>query len=960
MKRRSNVILIIVSLLLFICIGTVIHETRADEQDMTFTIPVTVRVTGANAGTPSPGAAVFHFNIWSGNPMAPITIISNAVSTNGFGEFYGELVFSIPEAYAEDLLFAPLYIQQFDGNADWQFDTNLMEFNWRSGTGFLRLPDMLDYIYVTNVYSPQPAPTQPEPTQPEPTRPEPVPELPKEPADPPATENLEEQPVVIQEDSDKTIFTLPVYVGVTRYAGDAVPAATFHFGLGGINKDQEYEWINDIVSTPGEGVFGGNISFSVPAGEALTQLIETGFDVKERYAVVPGWSFAGEVYHIDLFREDGVLKGEIRRLRNATTAAPGRKLLYFLNYYSAIYGVPSRSPASLLGVEDILKELWDLDHVILMNTFHVVKNDEKWEVSWQAQKEGHTIGDCQMTIRYAKGDEDYTSVSLSDVLRVVDGGIYIKLDSIAEVYTSLCGKPFPAADMIPGTDWTAFNQRNISWLDLTALDRLFRTLVHDAGDAFDEYAVKKIDNGYELSGSRQEWDSFRLKALEMAKEKHEEWYGLALDAAASQEMKELAAYCENSFVTINQEAASDAERLALLSVKFPVLLKKELTEFYSSWQHPDRYHYTFWLSGRIEDDDKDIRFDSSFATAEVQGQAEISIPERSASGSDYLHELIKILLREEDSRPDATPDDTPDDNTPDGSPEDSEQAPGDNSQTSTNSNFYVTFLENKTYAPKIWKTNADGTKERVERGYYYEGESVVIWVTLLNITGKDLSYIRVFDASSDEPITYDPRFYSDALAGTEWYLEEMENQTKRSFLYHHVITHEEAAAGEFTLKAYAVGFDAKSADFDSYVSETKEITLKTSDERTPASYKIGLKTEPTLEIHELTQADNWKDDEAFYAPGDTLKMRIVVKNETERTFYNIDIETDIAPESVLLIGELEPGTETSFDFTLKVDSVDAEAGEIFFQAWLNCTDQNGKEIKVDARVYKIVTDFIEE
>ena len=605
----------------------------------TFTIPATVVVNGASEATPHPGNPAFHFNIWSGNTGIKLNIVSNVVYTSGFGEFSGNLVFTVPQSQAAALKASPLYVQQFDGNDDWIFDTYVMQFEWADDAGFWRwpradvasAPKVKRYdVYVTNIYDPKAKVPQTDPVQPTQPEPQNTPET--------STSEVIESPIEIIEDDDKTQITLPINVGVEKYSTDTPPAAVFHFGIYGMRKAQEYEWVNDVVYTQGEGIYQGSICFTVPAGEPLEQLIETGFDVRERSAVVPGWSFAGEVYHIDLSRKDGVLQAEIRRLRNVTTAESGKKVLYFLNHYGMDQGEPVTMPGSALGIEDIFRNILDMDCIVLSDTIHYQNDDGQWEISWTALRKDKAIGDFDLTLKYAEEDEDYEEFYLTDVLRVTRDGIFIKLGKIAEVYTELCGKDFPAADAIPDGKWTGFTQETISWLNLPMADELIRRMIRDAGRVFDEFETECVDQGYEMTGDSELWDSFEMLALDMAQLYHEEWYDLALQAAASKDAKDFVSFYEDTFVEFNDLEMNNAGLMYLLRQKYPEIL----TDFAFRVLLQEDGINAAELSGQLEDEEDGVRiFDSLLEVQEAAGDAKhMGAPKNYESGSDYLNALI--------------------------------------------------------------------------------------------------------------------------------------------------------------------------------------------------------------------------------------------------------------------------------------------------------------------------------
>ena len=200
-----------------------------------------------------------------------------------------------------------------------------------------------------------------------------------------------------------------------------------------------------------------------------------------------------------------------------TTAASGLRILYFLNLYGKNDGKPIEMPSNIMGIEDVLREIHALDYAEFSDTFEFEKDGGKWKVTWTAVKDGYTIGDVDVKIRYAKDGGKAKDVKIKDVLRVTEDGIYVKLGEIAEAYETLCGKDFPAADLIPDDEWTGFTQEEIQWLDLSALDELFRRLRNDSGRVFDVLPVETTENGYAFSGGTDEWNDFRQKVAALTK-----------------------------------------------------------------------------------------------------------------------------------------------------------------------------------------------------------------------------------------------------------------------------------------------------------------------------------------------------------------------------------------------------------------------------------------------------------
>ncbi|MBQ6551591.1 MAG: hypothetical protein IJL78_09310 [Lachnospiraceae bacterium] len=623
---------------------------QAQPETETFTVPAHVAVSGASESTPSPGQAVFHFKIWAGDSSVNITTVSNAVTTNGFGEFINDLVFTVPKSQVDALKNGGLFIQQLDGNANWQFDTRITSFFWDSFTySFMRWTNLTEptapkvkfnYVYVTNIYSPV-ADTTPAQPQPAPT-PENAGPVTPETWTPvaPDTSRLQERLIKIEENDDEAVFTLPIDIGVEQYRTDTPPEAVFHFGLYGMKKDQEYEWENDVVYTHGEGIYSGTISFRVPQGEQLDQLIETGFDVRERSAAVPGWSFAGEVYHVDLYRVDGELLGNIRRLRNVATAESGLKVLYFLNLYGKDGGTPYLMPGNILGIEDLLREIHGKDRILLKDTFRIEKDGKEWEILFTAVKEGTVIGNAEITIRCSEGGKSLGEWIISDVLRVTEDGIYVKLRDIAESYQLLKGKEFPGAEAIGDDLWLGFNDDVIDYLDLTKLDELFRRIRRDAGRVFDELPVECIENGYAFEGGEEEFDGFRMMALNIAQLNHEDWLAMAEDAAVSKEMLMFADDYESAFMDFNEMDMNNAGLMEIIKKLYP----RTMTSFSFNITQTGEYEYASEFTCEFADGDDVWVIENSFTTEAVEEKdvdpAFMTAPDEYGSGAEFFRAMI--------------------------------------------------------------------------------------------------------------------------------------------------------------------------------------------------------------------------------------------------------------------------------------------------------------------------------
>lgn len=934
MKKPKTMILMLLSLVLLLNTGMgrvrtpFVSDTSFDENgNIVLTIPARVNVSGADANTPSPGTAVFHFKIWMEDSSVPLTIVSDTVWTNGFGDFSANLVFTIPEEYMRALYVTPLYVQQYDGNPDWVFDTTVMEFFYQDPR-YLRVENpasmtsqTVDYAAVHNIYKKAPAPPEVQPsTEPavepaaEPSAPEnPVPAepLPAEPV-PVNTDNVTALPVQITKEDAFTRITLPVFIGVEKYGTDAPPAAVFTFGLYGIQKEQEYAWEKDTVTVPGAGLHSGSISFTVPDGEALSMLMETGFDVRERTAVVPGWSFSGEVYHIRLFESENGPAAEVERIREGRTVDTPADALLFLNYYGMDSGIPVELPGSATGVKDMLQEIRELEHVTIKDTFHVSDSEGRWEIRFEAVKTGYEIGNAALTMRYAKGDSEYRSVSLEDVLRIQDQCFYIRLQRIADAYTELSGKEFLCQEAVPEGEWTAFTNEMISWLDLPSLDILMRSLIRNAGPAFDAFTTVRSGNGYTMSGSRPQFDRFQLKAMETAGRKHSEWYALAEKAALSDEMKRFAASYENAFSKLLLQSPSDAEKLAALREQFPKILKR----FTFSVELLKKDTYQVLASGQYVNDEGVVRdFDSILTTeSALSDGVRFASPGNAVSGAPYLYALImRYALKEQKNaeRPYASDQTAPDAALmPDGSAEgsmDAEPYVIDSDDENDINEYLACMLKlNQSCIPKNGK-------------YFTEGESVVIWVRVKNNSETEITNIYFYDDSDDSVICYDTHYYPKNLKTGPWFIEKISPWGYWTFMYYHEITAEECEKGAYTFKMYA-----KSAE--GLLSNQPELTVAAGGSvRTPEPEpeEQPVKTAPTVILTESSQPshpDTRKYHyEDYYVPGELIRYKLTVRNETDASFYDLCAGAEPDRDTLICtIPELLPGEEDIFFFEREV------------------------------------------
>ena len=912
MRKPKTLILILLSLVLLLNTGmgrartAYVSDISYDESgNVIVTIPVRVTVNGAAPDTPSPGDAVFHFNIWPEDPSMPLTILSNAVWTNGFGTFYGNLVFSVPESYERLIVTTPIYVQQYDGNPDWVFDTSLQTFYY-GNIYYYRVEDPLspdsqtvDYAAVTNVYrrapAPQPVPEPPAPTAPvEPSIPEPP--APVEPT-PVNTDGVTALPVTITREAQGTRIELPVYIGVEKYRSDAPPAAVFTFGLYGMDKEQKYEWEKDTVTVPGEGLHAGSISFTVPDEEALAMLKRTGFDVRERTAVVPGWSFAAEVYHISLTDTDEGLTAKIERRRGDRLLTTPSDAMYFLNYYGMDRGTPHELPASPTGVKDLMKEIRELDGVIIKDTLHVSDSEGRWEISFEALKQGHEIGNCALSMSYAKAGGEYSSLSMSDVLRIKDQCVYIKLESIAEAYTELSGKEFLCGDAVPEGEWAAFTNETISWLDLPALDLLMRSLIQSAGEAFDEFTTVRGGNGYSMSGSRTQFDQFELKAIETAGRRHADWYALSRNAALSEDMKSFAASYESAFTEFTSQALSDEEKLFLLREQFP----KVVNQFSLSLEQLGREVYQSRLFLQYVNDEgvvKDI--DNIFVTeSAASDDIALAAPDSFVSGDPYLYALIMRY-----ALPDRRPAERPD---PSGIPDpDSSKNPDTSGTDNSGSDSYIIEKDDGKIIEYLACTLKLNPSFKPKNGKYYtEGEPVGIWVTIRNRSEVTNTSVYFYD-SDDAFIYYDPHYYPKQLKSGPWFIEQLEPGTSWSFMYYHEITAEECEKGEYTFRMHA---ESAEGLFSNY-PELGVVTGGIVETKNPL-----LKPIPEFILTESSQPSHKRDQHEYYIPGETIRYKVTVKNDTDEAFYDfsIGILSDERPV-IWEIPELLPGKEEFFIF----------------------------------------------
>ena len=597
------------------------------------TVPVEVTVTKASEAVPDPGPAVFHFGITSSSGAA-ITVINNAVSTSGTGTFTGSISFSVPAEQFGALTESGFTVQQLEGNPDWVFDTYAYWMFYDSVTG--DFSTWLKYfrastktVSVSNVYSPAssgPAPTEPAPTDPAPTPTAPAP--------------AGEEGISIEEDTEKAVFTLPVIVDVVKTGEQDVPGAVFHFGLDCMKADQQYTWINDVVYTGGEGEYSGSVSFSVPAGEELDKLIETGFDLYQRHAVVVGWSFAGEVYHVTLSREGGALKAEITRHRRVTTAEAGKNVLYYRDYFGKDSGglQSGNTPASMIGIKDLFGQAFAVENATYLGMFEIYTGETVngiKSVNYKLHKSGEEFGNADISFNWQG-----KTAEVEDAFRLTEDGLFIRLKSLAQAWEQATGEKFFMANEIPDAEWVSFRQEDISWLDFQALGELFSRFLRDQERALDEFPATKTHQGYRIDADADDWESFRYLVLDEAQLNHEIWYKLAMEAAKSENVKGVADALEAAFNDFCDKEMNNAGLMEILTEKYPLSVDK----LEASFDQIAEKAFTVGSEAAISNVEgaRKVSFTLS-VTEDVVPEELPGTPENAVSGGTFLFDLLMEL-----------------------------------------------------------------------------------------------------------------------------------------------------------------------------------------------------------------------------------------------------------------------------------------------------------------------------
>ncbi len=626
---------------------------------VTFEVPVEVNISGAKDDTPDPGAAVFHFNCFCSDPFLCPALVDNAVYTNGFGKFTKNFVFTAPsQASFEALKGTGFFLSQFSGNADWSFDNRTFEVAWHEtsgGAAFMVVPEStgpkvyLPALTVNNIYlkeAPAPAETKPEETKPEEPKPQ---ETKPEESKPEETKPAETDPGKAEgspskaalptsvRSGDATVITVPITVRVVQGGSDPVGPAVFHFGLEGMDPKQQFTFINDVVYTEGAGEYSGSIMFSVPNDAELEKLIKTGFDVRERSALVDGWSFAGELYHVDLQKSGNTADASVGRKRKVTSAPLSFNGLYFVNYYTRTDGKEGQAPAAMLAACDLWQEALSMKNGLYRGT--VTADDPAaghWEISWAAYKSGNAIGNASLTLRLQKDGIQHT-VFADDVLRVLPEGIYLRLDTLASALKQLSGSvPEILADVPEG--WTAFTQETLDGLDLDALNELIRGIWWNGSGALDEFPVEKQSGGYLVNANGNNWSDVLYSILGEAQKNHGIWYEAAKKAAVSGEMLQLAADFESAFVKLNSEHPDNA----LLFDNLKDALPFSLETWQGDWQKLSEESYAFKDSLVLKAGDQTSALDSIFQ-ADAAAAVTVAAPEAGVSGAAFLEKLISLI-----------------------------------------------------------------------------------------------------------------------------------------------------------------------------------------------------------------------------------------------------------------------------------------------------------------------------
>ena len=227
-----------------------------------------------------------------------------------------------------------------------------------------------------------------------------------------------------------------------------------------------------------------------------------------------------------------------------------------------------------------------------------------------------------------------------------------------------------------------------------------------------------------------------------------------------------------------------------------------------------------------------------------------------------------------------------------------EDIPGDAFQGRTSA-MECSVKENKANAPE-------------DRDFYCAGEEVIIWV---NISSPDRIYnVHFYEEPDREQILYDTELYPDYPEGTPWCADLNSRQSSETFTYRHIITPEEAEAGSYVFRVYAFGTDQQRNQIKSNTAELEVETgvIKPSRFR---NKQEQFPTEPSLELRESSQAGHVTEgipDYYYYALGDDVKYKLIVTNETETPFYDIEIGSYWLPSKVELAGALASDETETF------------------------------------------------
>ncbi|MBR3643546.1 MAG: hypothetical protein IKN57_08570 [Parasporobacterium sp.] len=327
-------------------------------------------------------------------------------------------------------------------------------------------------------------------------------------------------------------MTLPVTVEVIQGGADPVGNAVFHFAIEGFDRDTGVFLSKDTVETRGSGLTLSSLTVTIPDEAALTRLAETGFDVREKTALVDGWSFAPEAWHADLSRTDGNIDIQISSLRKGDNRPELIRNMYFSNYFTKTNGMEGEAPAGIREVTDLLSEAASLENVLFRGTLTTKSQDGSWEVNWEISKSGQYLGESKITLKYTPAGEAQKQASLSDILRVTPEGAYVRLDLISGAYEQLSGKNWAAlswAGAIP-SGWTAFSKTDVYSLDLEKTGDFLSRVFYDMSKVLDALSVTKTSNAYLISGDRETLGNMQQAAGMVIEEKKDGWNVLLASA----------------------------------------------------------------------------------------------------------------------------------------------------------------------------------------------------------------------------------------------------------------------------------------------------------------------------------------------------------------------------------------------------------------------------------------------